>query len=141
MEIIKATAQHLEDVYMLLCELQEKTFDKDDFSKIYQENINSQNIHYILAVHETKVVGFASLHIQRLLHHCAPVGELQEIVVAKEQRGLGAGALLFNEIKKLAASHKCLQLELCSNFTRAKAHEFFLNQGMKKSHYKFTQAL
>jgi len=141
MEIIKASIDHLESVYKLLCELENDLLDKNDFSKIYKHNIKNDDVHYVLAVNDLNIIGFASLHIQKLLHHCSTIGEIQEIIVAKEQQGLGVGAMLFEELKKIATTNKCIQLEVCCNLARENSHKFYLKQGMKKSHYKFTYRL
>ena len=138
MKIIAATINHLESVYELLCELENEILDKIAFTKIYQNNISNENIHYILAVYESNIIGFGSLHVQELLHHCAYVGEIQELVVSKEHQGTGVGTMLFNELNKIALTTSCQQLEVACNFLRKKSHKFYLKQGMKKSHYKFT---
>jgi len=141
MNIVKATIEHLNNVYELICELESEKLNKNDFTQIYQDNITNNDIHYLLALDGSSVVGFASLHIQKLLHHCAQIGEIQEIVVSKKQQNLGVGTILFNQIKELAVLHNCLQLEVCCNLTREKSHQFYLKQGMSKSHYKFTYKL
>lgn len=141
LEIIKATIEHLNVVYELICELENECLNKDAFSQIYQDNINNINVYYLLAVDDSNIVGFASLHIQKLLHHCANIGEVQEVVVSIKQQCSGIGSALFNRIKEIAVLNNCLQLEVCCNQTREKSHKFYLKQGMKKSHYKFTYSL
>ena len=121
MEIMTASIDHLEIVYNLLCELENDLLDKNDFAKVYQSNIKNDDVYYILAVCNLNIIGFASLHIQKLLHHCATIGEIQEIIISKEHQGLGAGAMLFNELKKIAAITKCIQLEVCCNLKREKS--------------------
>ena len=138
MKIIKATINHMDNVYDLLCQLENNILDKNDFSQIYKININNKNIHYILAVDGSNLIGFASLHIQCLLHHCANIAEIQEIVISTEQQGLGLGTVLFDELVRIARANDCLQIEVCCNLTREKSHKFYLKQGMAKSHYKFT---
>ena len=141
MEIIEARIDHLEDVYKLLCELENETLDKSKFTQIYRDNMYNSNIHYFLAIDELNVVGFASLHLQKLLHHCAQVGEIQEIIISKNQQGKGTGTALFNKLKETAIRYNCLLLEVCCNVLREKSHNFYLKQDMKKSHYKFTYQL
>jgi len=138
MEIIAASIAHLENVYELICELENDVLDKDDFSRIYRENLNDASIHYFLAVDGQTIIGFASLHIQKLLHHCALVGEIQEIIIAKNQQGSGAGTALFNKIKETATLNNCSLLEVSYGRGREKSHDFYLKQGMTKSHFKFT---
>jgi PhnO protein len=88
-----------------------------------------------------KAVGFASLHIQKLLHHTGNIAEIQELIVTKHYQGNGIGKLLFDEIQKVAISKNCLQLEVCCNKKRVDNHIFYELQDMKSNHYKFSLLL
>ena len=137
MKIVKAAMNNLDAVYNLICELEDKNLDKYEFLRIYQENIADSNVHYLLAADGADIIGFASLHIQKLLHHCAKIGEIQEIIVSEKAQGSGAGTDLFNQLVKTAVSNNCLQLEVCTSKVREKAQDFYVKQGMKQSHFKF----
>jgi len=141
MKIIDATIAHVNAVYDLICELQDEKLDKDNFSQIYKDNISNQDIYYFLAFNEESAIGFASLHVQKLLHHCAKIGEIQEIVVSQAQRGIGVGAMLFEKLREAAVANNCEMLEVCCNKARVSSHQFYLRQGMQKSHFKFTCSL
>jgi len=141
MKIITATIAHLNQVYDLICELQDGKPDKDNFSQIYKDNISNQDIYYFLAFNEECAVGFASLHVQKLLHHCAKIGEIQEIIVSQAQQGTGVGAMLFDRLRETAIANNCEMLEVCCNKARENSHRFYLRQGMGKSHFKFTYSL
>jgi len=112
MEIFVATAEHLNQVYKLICELQNKTLDKNSFKQIYQANISNGDIHYLVAFENTN-----------------------------KYHNIGIGTALFIKIKEIAASNNCLQLEVCCNKVREQSHQFYIKQGMSKSHYKFTYNL
>jgi len=137
LKIIKATMNHLDAVYNLICELEDKNLDKYAFLRIYQENIADGNVHYMLAVDKSDIIGFASLHIQKLLHHCAKMGEIQEMIISEKYQGSGAGTELFSQLVKTASVNNCLYLEVCCNKVREKSHQFYIKQGMTQSHYKF----
>ena len=137
MKIVKAAMHNLDAVYNLICELEDKKLDKYEFLRIYQENIADANVHYLLAADGANIIGFASLHIQKLLHHCAKVGEIQEIIVSEKAQGSGAGTELFNQLAKTAVANNCVQLEVCTSKMREKAQGFYIKQGMKQSHFKF----
>ncbi|MCL2372087.1 MAG: GNAT family N-acetyltransferase [Defluviitaleaceae bacterium] len=141
MEFIRATARHLEEVYSLLCELEGEILSKSDFTKIYNANMANENIHYVLPVDGGQVIGFGSIHIQGLLHHCANIGEIQELVIASGRQSDGIGARLFARLKEIAIENDCLLLEVCCNRVRERSHGFYLKQGMAKSHFKFTCGL
>ena len=138
MKFLPATIENSQDVYYLLCELEHAELDKALFEEIFRKNIVNSDIHYLLAIDNENVIGFASLHIQHLLHHVSKVAEIQEIVVSKYYQGQGIGKMLFNRLKEIAVENKCVLLEVCCNQIREKSHEFYLKQNMKNSHYKFT---
>lgn len=141
MHCINAAMENSQDVYYLLCELEHKELDKASFEEIFRKNVISPDIHYLLAIDNQNVIGFASLHIQGLLHHVSKVAEIQEIVVSKNYQGQGVGQMLFNQLKEIATENECVLFEVCCNQIREKSHEFYLKQNMKNSHYKFTLSL
>jgi len=142
MEIIKATINHLNEIYNLLCELEGgEELDKADFSKAYVENLNNESVFYVVAVKNKEIIGFSSVHIQNLLHHLGKVAEVQELIIAKNHQGIGVGGLLFEKMQEIAIFNGCLEFEVSCNLKRERSHKFYLKQGMKKSHYKFTKAI
>ncbi len=138
MEILEAKAEHLEEIYKLMCELEPYQFDKNQFEQIYLSNLQNKNIHYIVAKREDKIVGFISVHIQCLLHHASNIAEIQELVVSNQHQRTGLGHKLFEKAKDIARENDCLQLEVCCNMSRSESHIFYEVQGFKRSHYKFT---
>ena len=141
MEIIYADEKHINGIYALLCALEGEEIDKARFETVYLNNLENRDIYYLVAVENGAVAGFASLHIQQLLHHGGAVGEIQEIVVASEYRGQGMGSELYKSIKQIAVEQNCVLLEVCCNKIRTESHNFYLKQGMQGTHYKFTMWL
>ena len=140
MEIINARPEHFPQIYSLICELEEAPLDRAKLEAVYLRNLTDPGIHYLIAL-ENGAAGFASVHVQCLLHHGGKIAELQEIVVAESRRGQGLGSLLFSEAEKTARAAGCLQLEVCCNRKRTASHRFYERQGMAASHFKFTEAL
>ncbi len=141
MEIINARPEHSPQIYSLICELEEASLDRTKLEAVYLQNLADPNIHYLIALENGEAAGFASVHVQHLLHHAGKIAELQEIVVAESRRGQGLGSLLFSEAEKTARAAGCLQLEVCCNRKRTASHRFYERQGMAASHFKFTEAL
>jgi len=138
-KIMVPTAADEDILYELVCELELGPLDREKFAQVYQYNIKDPNIYYIKLLYESEVIGFGSVHIQKLLHHCyTPVGEVQELIVTKKYQGLGLGTLLMDRLKDIAAENKCELLEVCCNRQREDSLKFYLRQGMDQSHYKFT---
>lgn len=138
LKITNATQDHLDKVYDLMCELEEDELDKNAFRDIYYANLEKENIYYLIAVENGKVIGFISVHIQGLLHHASNIAEIQELIVTARSQKSGIGRMLFEKAKELAKSNNCYQLEVCCNQKRKDSHAFYQKQGMDKSHYKFT---
>ncbi len=141
MQYVVAEKENLPDVYRLVCELEHAELDRAAFEKVYEGNLANPDIYYLLAMDDQVVAGFASLHIQCLLHHIGRVGEVQELIVSKHYQGQGIGRELFDKLKETAAANGCVLLEVCCNQSRKESHKFYLKQNMKNSHYKFTSDL
>ena len=141
MDVIRAAMEHKNIVYQLLCELENGKPNLKLFEETYSNNLSDDSIYYLLAINENVAVGFASLHIQYLLHHVGKVGEFQEIIVSKNYRGKSIGEILFKNLRRIALENGCILMEVCCNQNRVQSHEFYLKQGMKNSHYKFTMSL
>lgn len=139
--IRRASIENLEEVYNLLCELEDKKLPFMDFNTIYSHNLSDPAVYYFVAEQGGEVIGFASLHIQHLLHHCSAVAEVQELVVKSGQRSGGIGSALFQILKDTAAGQGCGLLEVCCNQRRERSHRFYTRCGMSNSHYKFTYEL
>ena len=141
MQIIPATAQEMEAVYSLICQLEEQALPFTDFERIYLENLKNPQIFYLLCKNQGKVLGFCSMHMQGLLHHAGKIAEVQELVLCPQARGSGAGRALFEAAKQKARQEGCLQIEVCCNLRRQDAHQFYEHTGLERSHYKFTAPL
>ena len=138
MQIRKAKEHDLDSIFSLICELEENQIDKNHFCTVYINNLSDINIFYIVAEEHGEVVGFASMHIQQLLHHVGRIAEIQELIVINQYRGFGIGYMLTKELKSIAVNYNCINIEVCCNRMREESHTFYKKLGMKKSHFKFT---
>jgi Acetyltransferases len=140
-DIIKADIKYFDSVYSLICELENELVNKETLLQVFIKNIANSDIFYYLAIDDGEIVGFASVHLQYLLHHMGKIAELQELVVSKDKQGHGIGSFLFEKVIEMAMENECLLLEVCCNQVRGLSHKFYIKQGMKNSHYKFTLPL
>lgn len=141
MKITNARPEHFPQIYSLICDLEETSLDRSKLETVYLRNLADPGIHYLIALENGEAAGFASVHVQYLLHHGGKIAELQEIVVAESHRGQGIGGRLFSEAEKTARAAGCLQLEVCCNRKRTDSHRFYEREGMAASHFKFTEVL
>lgn len=135
--IRKAKLSDTEMIYKLLVALEQQEFNQETYLDIYKQNLLNPAIFYLVYEEENEVLGFISVHIQRLLHHISSIAEIQELIVDEKVRGQKIGGQLFEKAKHIARENGCTQLEVCCNQKRKESHKFYERQGMKNSHYKF----
>ncbi|HEY0740905.1 MAG TPA: GNAT family N-acetyltransferase [Chryseosolibacter sp.] len=128
-------------IYDCICDLENKKFSTARFRKFYFENLTSKDNIYLVASDASHPVGFLSCHIQPLLHHCARIGEIQEMYVIPDARSNGIGKILLDSLKQLAQKKKVEQLEVVSNKKRRRTHRFYLAQGFTFTSKKFVLPL
>lgn len=136
MNIRKATMMDKDEIYAMICDLEEETMDREAFDQALWENINNPFVLYLVALKQGEVVGFASLHVQKLLHHLGNVGEIQELVVMRDHRKQGIGQALYQALKQKAIDFNCLQLEVSTHERRNDALQFYEKQQMINDHRK-----
>ncbi len=141
MVIRKAIITDLNDIYRLICELEETVLDKHNFEKVYIKNITDENIYYLVTFIDNKIIAFVSVHIQYLLHHAGKVAEIQDLFVVQEHRNLNIGKILVQESEKWAKEQGVNDIEVSSNQRRLQAHKFYERENYIKSHFKFTKQL
>ncbi|MEP2668036.1 MAG: GNAT family N-acetyltransferase [Cyclobacteriaceae bacterium] len=134
--IREASIKDFTDVYQFICELQGKVFDERLMKTLYSDNILNPNYIYLVAMDGNDVVGYASCHIQNLLHHGGKVAEAQEMFVKTNYRSNGVGKHLMNEVKKMAKQKGALQLEVTTRAIREKAIQFYIRESFEDSHKK-----
>lgn len=93
-ELRRATPDDTDAVYQLICELKQAEFDRQAFRAGFASNLQDRTIRYQLALRDGQVVGMIGLHMQYHLHHANWIGEIQELVVMPQARGLKVGSRL-----------------------------------------------
>lgn len=137
----KATLNDKEQVYRLLVQLEKTNIDYKCFAEIFDENLENPQVFYFVYQKEYQIVGFISIHVQKLLHHTSNIAEIQELIVDETIRNQGIGKHLFQKAKEVAMETGCEQLEVCCNQKRLVSHKFYQRQGMANTHYKFCLSL
>lgn len=136
-KIRKAALSDMDAVYGFLCDLEGEKLDYAGFSAVFTENLSNPKVHYFVLQKDEEIAGFISLHIQRLLHHTAPIGEIQELYISPEVRGEGMGRRLVETAVNKARESGCKQVEVCCNQKRLKTHKFYEHIGFMNTHFKF----
>ena len=132
----------IKHIYKFICALEETQFDYTQFEILYHQNLNNPSIIYQVALSDTNlVIGFISVHIQTLLHHCGKVAEIQELFVEEGFRQLGVGCKLIQSAENKLQAQGCLEWEVTAQVKRAETHAFYKNAGFAYTHKKFTKYL
>lgn len=136
-----AHAADVETLYRMLCDLENEKLDREAFEAAFLTNLGNENIRYLIAQIHDSPVGLVSCHVQWLLHHAAPVAEIQEMYVDPTLRSQGIGQKLMEAIRQFAQSRGAAQIEVTSNLARLDTHRFYQREGFQKSHAKLVMKL
>lgn len=140
-EIIQANKNHFAQVYELICELEKETFPKKAFTNIFQNNCDNPNVAYFLACRQNVIIGLVSVYINLLLHHCAAIAEIQELIVKEKLQNSGIGKALIERSMQWSRQQGAAQLEVTCNINRMHAQQFYRHLGFNHSHQKFVYEL
>jgi GNAT superfamily N-acetyltransferase len=97
----------------------------------------SQNALFVAESPGAGVVGWAHVSVTHLVE-VGTRAELNGLIVAENQRSLGAGARLLEAAEDWARKHGCPEMSVRSNVIRERAHKFYDRQGYE--HYKTQKA-
>ena len=140
--IRRAEDKDVELVYRSICKLEEMTFNYKNFETLYCQNLTNRSIICLVAVSGSQlVIGFISVHVQTLLHHCGQVAEIQELFVEEGFRQMNIGRELIQSAEKILREQHCMLLEVTAQLKRNQTHDFYTKAGFAHSHKKFTKSL
>ncbi len=140
-ELRPATAEDVDAVYGLICELKQAELDRSAFHAGFAANLLDHNMRYQLAEQNGHIIGMIGLHLQFHLHHANWIGEIQELVVMPQARGLRVGSQLLAWAEEFARQAGAEMTELSTSVKRLDAHRFYLREGYTQSHFRFTKPL
>ncbi len=125
-----------EAIYWMLHDLENGDLDRAGFDRAFLKNLPNDAIGYFIAERAGVPIGLASCHVQMLLHHAAPIAEIQEMYVLPDFRSMGVGRLLMAAIRSFVRQCGASQLEVTTRRTRLDTHRFYEREGFVNSHFK-----
>lgn len=141
MTVRMAKLTDTKDIYDLICDMENTELDYEKFRQIFKKYLEDDRLFCFVAEYDGTVIGCLNLRIEYQLHHTAKIAEILELAVKDKYRSKGVGKELFEKASEIAKDNECLQIEVCCNQLRTRAHNFYEKQGMSKFHYKFTMNL
>lgn len=139
--IREASFKDCQKIYDLICDMENKQFQYDIFSRIFQKQMNSLNHFSFVYENDHQVISVINLRVEEQLHHCEKIAEVMEFAVQKNYRKQGVGKKLFEYACEMMRNIGCSQIELATNQLRKDAHRFYIREGMKNYHFKFSKSL
>lgn len=136
-----ASLADTEAVYGLICELKQKEYDRNTFATGFAANLNNPQQRYQLAEVNGEIVGLIGIQIMFPLNLNCWIGEVQELVVLPQMRGLNVGQRLLAWAEDEARSRDASLMELSSGKVRTDAHRFYQREGYEQSHFRFKKTL
>lgn len=133
--------EDFDDVLRLISILEEKEYDREKMSRVYNRHLNDEDYHCFVYVLDKKVVGMISLLIKETLHHCGKTGEIIELCVDPTYRNNSIGKKLLDYVEDKAIHLQLSELELSSNIKRKDAHRFYERHQYNKDHFNFTKKI
>ena len=137
----KATIEDCKKTYDLICDMENKELPYDRFEDIFTGQINSENYYCLIDEREGNVIAELNLRFEDQLHHADRIAEIMEFAVDPEWRNKGVGKDMLEEACLIAKEHECIQIEVACNQLRTDTHRFYLREGMKNYHFKFSKLL
>ena len=113
----------------------------DNLQSVYRKALMSDKQKLIVALINSKTVGFCSLTIKNNLWQAGNLGHIDEVVVNKKNRGQGIGKKLMDKITEIAIKENCKRIELDSAFHRKEAHGFYKKIGYENRAFLFSKKL
>lgn len=126
-------------IYLFLCELENQLLDRAAFDTVWARNLTTPTILYRVAEAHDEPVGFVSCHIQYLLHHTGPVGEIQELYVRPDFRNQQIGRQLLMALESELAPLTLASLEVTTNEQRTDAIRFYESLAFRPTHLKLVK--
>jgi PhnO protein len=140
-ELRPATLEDTDAVYGLICELKQKEYDQATFAAGFAANLNNPSQRYQLALVNGEIVGLIGIQMMFPLNLNCWIGEIQELVILPQMRGLNVGQRLLAWAEEEARQNGASQMELSSGKVRTDAHRFYLREGYQQSHFRFKKML
>ena len=145
MEVRDATGADWPAVSTLLAELGRPDVrgaaDEDFHGDRFEDYLARPDTVAVVAVDEGEVVGFIDLEFRRRLNFRDEQAWVPDLVVAEASRSRGAGKALLAEAVERSRKRGCWSLTLESASWRARAHAFYLREGLQNSAASFTKLL
>lgn len=137
----KATLDDCDEVYHLICDLEETILPYERFTDIFCKQLRDEHYYCIVSKTNNQVIGVLNLRFEEQLHHEEKIAEIMEFAISKEYRSQGIGKAMFDFGCEIAKKYGGSQIEVACNQKRKDTHRFYERQNMSNTHYKFSKMI
>ncbi len=137
----QANREDCRAVYDMICDMEAKSLPYDAFETIFFRQLEDAHYECILGEAAGETVSVLNLRYEEQLHHAGRIAEILEFVVKDGFRDKGLGRELLEHACSRAREQGCGQIEVACNQLRKDTHRFYLREGMKNYHFKFSRDL
>lgn len=130
-----------EAVYQMICDMESRILPYDQFQKIFQRQLEDGRYECIICEENGETIGVLNMRFEEQLHHSETIAEILEFVIASGYRNKGFGKDMLAYASQRAKEKCCSQIEVACNQLRYNTHRFYLREGMKNYHFKFSKRL
>lgn len=145
LEIRLATQADLPHLIRLMAEMDDLEFDPRDESAAHKMRTTMDAMDrypdfkiYIVSEGGLPVASFSLMIFCSPSHNGTHQALLDAVVVERERRGAGLGAIMLEHAMHMASEARCYKLMLSSNIKRADAHRFYENRGFSQHGISFS---
>ena len=135
--IRKAKKSDLPAIGRLLAELINVMDDTEGIDigialKTCEHHLNDAGSHFLVAEIKGTPVGFINFTVRQTILHRSPSALIDELVVAKEYQGKGAGEQLVLAAIEICKQLGCCEIEVSTEKTNIKARKFYKKCGFNE---------
>ncbi|HEY8110422.1 MAG TPA: GNAT family N-acetyltransferase [Candidatus Nitrosotenuis sp.] len=143
--IRKANKGDIAEILNLLYQLQRpkpKTNSESiAFRKQIFQYLDEKDKKIIVYEQNSKIIGLVSMMFLPRLNRTKLELYIPELVVSKDNRGLGVGKSLMESCVNMAKKRKCFRIRLESGNQRKDAHKFYKKIGFEQSALSYTMTI
>lgn len=143
MSVRKARLADIQEIIRLLTELgrpkPEDRIQRTKFRKTILEYLHDKDRQVFVAVHDSKIVGMASLVFLSRLNQTSTELWIPDLIINENYRSIGIGRQIMKTCEKIAKQRKCFRIRLESGNKRKDAHLFYRKIGFEQSSLTFTK--
>jgi len=116
------------DIAPLLTQLGYPTSPDQATQRVHEWDARA-DLHLLVADVDQTVAGLAAVCVIPLIHRDQALARLVALVVDERHRGTGVGHALLDRAERLAQQSGCDEMEITSQRSRERAHQFYESHG------------